>query len=70
MLKADAPGPSRPPAPRGPLAEAPAPDLGALDLPALRALRRDAQREEADLSYLRRLLQGRRSRCPRRRSRR
>lgn len=59
MLKADAPGPSRPPAPRGPLADAPAPDLGALDLPALRTLRREAQREEADLSYLRRLLHGR-----------
>lgn len=59
MLKADTSGPSRPPAPRGPLADAPAPDLGALDLPALRALRREAQREEADLSYLRRLLHGR-----------
>lgn len=59
MLKADAPGPSRPPAPRGPLADTPAADLGALDLAALRALRRDAQREEADLSYLRRLLHGR-----------
>jgi hypothetical protein len=34
-------------------------DLVALSLPALRALRRDAQREEADLSYVRRLLQGR-----------
>ncbi|MFI0900835.1 hypothetical protein [Streptomyces sp. NPDC020983] len=59
MLKADAPGPSRPPAPRGPLADTAEPDLGALDLPALRALRREAQREEADLSYLRRLLHGR-----------
>lgn len=59
MLKADAPGPSRPPAPRGPLADTAAPDLGDLDLPALRALRRQAQREEADLSYLRRLLHGR-----------
>ncbi|WP_437056539.1 RsiG family protein [Streptomyces sp. enrichment culture] len=37
----------------------PAHDLGALSLPELRALRRDAQREEADLSYVRRLLQGR-----------
>ncbi|MGW1839073.1 RsiG family protein [Streptomyces sp. BBFR2] len=35
------------------------PDLSAPTLPELRALRRDAQREEADLSYLRRLLQGR-----------
>lgn len=59
MLKADALGPLRPPAPRGPLADAPAPDLGALDLGALRALRRDAQQEEADLSYLRRMLHGR-----------
>lgn len=34
-------------------------DLGVLDLVELRALRRGAQEEEADLSYLRRLLQGR-----------
>jgi hypothetical protein len=34
-------------------------DLVALDLVALRALRRDAQQEEADLSYLRRMLHGR-----------
>lgn len=34
-------------------------DLTALRLPELRTLRRDAQREEADLSYVRRLLQGR-----------
>jgi hypothetical protein len=33
--------------------------LSALRLPELRALRRDAQRDEADLSYVRRLLQGR-----------
>lgn len=59
MLKADAPGPPRPPAPRSPLADTPAPDLGALALGALRALRRDAQQEEADLSYLRRMLHGR-----------
>lgn len=59
MLKADAPGPSRPPAPRGPMADTPAADLGELDLAALRTLRKDAQREEADLSYLRRLLHGR-----------
>lgn len=62
MLKADTPGPLRPPAPRGPRpdpADGPAPDLGALDLAALRALRRDAQREEADLSYVRRMLHGR-----------
>ncbi|MFB6849342.1 aerial mycelium formation protein [Streptomyces sp. NPDC056373] len=35
------------------------PELPALSLPALRTLRREAQRDEADLSYLRRLLQGR-----------
>ncbi|CDR07973.1 hypothetical protein [Streptomyces iranensis] len=40
-------------------AAAAASDLNALRLPELRALRRSAQREEADLSYLRRLLQGR-----------
>ncbi|MEE1727857.1 ABC transporter substrate-binding protein [Streptomyces sp. BE282] len=33
--------------------------FGALRLPALRTLRRDAQRDEADLSYVRRLVQGR-----------
>ncbi|KAA0942962.1 MULTISPECIES: RsiG family protein [Streptomyces] len=37
----------------------PAPPLGGLRLPELRGLRRDAQRDEADLSYVRRLLQGR-----------
>ncbi|MEU7556750.1 RsiG family protein [Streptomyces eurythermus] len=35
------------------------PGLARLSLPELRALRRDAQRDEADLSYVRRLLQGR-----------
>ncbi|MFI8522225.1 ABC transporter substrate-binding protein [Streptomyces sp. NPDC085481] len=35
------------------------PDLAALRLPELRALRRDAQGDEADLSYVRRMLQGR-----------
>ncbi|MPY30808.1 AmfC protein [Streptomyces adustus] len=35
------------------------PDLAALSLAELRTLRRDAQRDEADLSYIRRLLQGR-----------
>ncbi|QIQ06993.1 ABC transporter substrate-binding protein [Streptomyces liangshanensis] len=34
-------------------------DFTVLRLPELRALRRDSQRDEADLSYLRRLLQGR-----------
>ncbi|MEV0693230.1 hypothetical protein [Streptomyces sp. NPDC050388] len=38
---------------------APEPELIARSLPDLRALRRDAQRDEADLSYVRRLLQGR-----------
>ncbi|MCK8438422.1 aerial mycelium formation protein [Streptomyces sp. D2-8] len=35
------------------------PELPALSLPELRTLRRQAQRDETDLSYLRRLLQGR-----------
>ncbi|MFJ5777470.1 hypothetical protein [Streptomyces sp. NPDC093094] len=39
--------------------EAPVPDPGLLSLSELRTLRRDAQRDEADLSYVRRLLQGR-----------
>jgi hypothetical protein len=34
-------------------------DVGALRLPELRTLRRDSHRDEADLSYVRRLLQGR-----------
>ena len=54
---------SRPPVQRvdsGPLpAGAGGPDLGVLRLPELRTLRREAQRDEADLSYVRRLLQGR-----------
>jgi hypothetical protein len=41
------------------LPAAPAPDLPALTLAELRTVRRDAQRDEADLSYVRRLLQGR-----------
>ncbi|MFD8809978.1 aerial mycelium formation protein [Streptomyces sp. NPDC059627] len=53
----------RPPAQRGediPLpVEPPEHDVGRLSLPELRVLRRDAQRDEADLSYVRRLLQGR-----------
>ncbi|MCQ4084618.1 ABC transporter substrate-binding protein [Streptomyces sp. RB6PN25] len=64
MLQADArnPRPSRPRAPRThrpATADAPQCAPGPLTLAELRALRRDAQREEADLSYLRRLLQGR-----------
>lgn len=39
--------------------EPPSPGLTRLSLPELRVLRRDAQRDEADLSYVRRLLQGR-----------
>ncbi|MGW7385126.1 RsiG family protein [Streptomyces sp. NPDC054794] len=53
----------RPPAQRGesPLLpeDPPEHDLTLLSLPELRTLRRDAQRDEADLSYVRRLLQGR-----------
>lgn len=41
------------------LSEQPAHDLAALLLRELRELRRDAQQNEADLSYVRRLLQGR-----------
>ncbi|GAB3182977.1 aerial mycelium formation protein [Streptomyces incanus] len=37
----------------------PEPALAGRSLPELRTLRRDAQRDEADLSYVRRLLQGR-----------
>ncbi|MEU0070641.1 aerial mycelium formation protein [Streptomyces sp. NPDC006332] len=56
-------GTKRPPvqrtdSPRMP-ADPPEPGLDVLSLPELRTLRRDAQRDEADLSYLRRLLQGR-----------
>ncbi|MFE6101203.1 ABC transporter substrate-binding protein [Streptomyces laurentii] len=50
----DAPDPCLP-APAG----RPHPDLGTLRLPELRALRRDARSDEADLSYVRRMLQGR-----------
>ncbi|WP_208879972.1 ABC transporter substrate-binding protein [Streptomyces armeniacus] len=47
-----------PAAPAAPCDHAQA-DLYALRLPELRSLRRTAQQEEADLSYVRRLLQGR-----------
>ncbi|MFJ4920848.1 ABC transporter substrate-binding protein [Streptomyces sp. NPDC088725] len=54
---------TRPPVQRtatDPALPAPRPyDFTVLLLPELRALRRDSQRDEADLSYLRRLLQGR-----------
>ncbi|MCF6524171.1 ABC transporter substrate-binding protein [Streptomyces sp. JJ36] len=65
---AAAPGPrSRPPRQRGVretrrtlLRERTVPpDLAGLSLPELRELRRSAHQEEADLSYVRRLLQGR-----------
>ncbi|WP_432139437.1 MULTISPECIES: RsiG family protein [unclassified Streptomyces] len=42
-----------------PAGEPPRPDLSRLSLAELRTLRRDAQRDEADLSYVRRLLHGR-----------
>ncbi|MFD0380634.1 AmfC protein [Streptomyces sp. NPDC127112] len=51
--------PVRPPAQRTGDSEGPTTPAAALGLPELRALRRDAQRDEADLSYVRRLLQGR-----------
>ncbi len=51
---------SRPPLQRtASLPDTPRRDLGRLLLPELRLLRRGSQREEADLSYVRRLLQGR-----------
>ncbi|MFK4145748.1 hypothetical protein [Streptomyces sp. NPDC004065] len=53
----------RPPVQRtdspAPPADPAEPDLTLLSLPELRALRRQALRDEADLSYVRRLLQGR-----------
>ncbi|MET9885148.1 AmfC protein [Streptomyces sp. NPDC006430] len=49
----------RPPAQRTGGEQAPTTPATALELPELRTLRRDAQRDEADLSYIRRLLQGR-----------
>ncbi|MFJ6798284.1 AmfC protein [Streptomyces sp. NPDC091268] len=65
----DVAGAPRPPAQRtgdphaqaGQALAAPGPvtPVAALGLPELRTLRRDAQRDEADLSYVRRLLQGR-----------
>ncbi|MFE9255716.1 ABC transporter substrate-binding protein [Streptomyces sp. NPDC006879] len=58
---ASAPAALRPPAQRNAecLTVAPRPDLALLRLPELRALRREAQRDEADLSYVRRMLHGR-----------
>ncbi|MFI6037812.1 aerial mycelium formation protein [Streptomyces sp. NPDC051315] len=45
--------------PCAPRTDPPERGLARLSLPELRTLRRDAQRDEADLSYVRRLLQGR-----------
>ena len=63
LIRTGGPAGRRPPVQRvdSPLlpVDPPAPDLTVLRLPELRALRRDAQRDEADLSYVRRLLQGR-----------
>ncbi|MDI2131763.1 ABC transporter substrate-binding protein [Yinghuangia seranimata] len=42
-----------------PPVSAPVADVRSLDMDAVRRMRREAQREESDLSYLRRLLQGR-----------
>ncbi|TDU77447.1 AmfC protein [Streptomyces sp. KS 21] len=56
---ATAAGAVRPPAQRTGEEQAPTTPATALGLPELRTLRRDAQRDEADLSYVRRLLQGR-----------
>ncbi|MFE0807194.1 aerial mycelium formation protein [Streptomyces sp. NPDC058794] len=56
-LPADLPPPG--PSGTGGTGDKGAHDLTALSLPELRTLRREAQREEADLSYVRRLLQGR-----------
>ncbi|MBE8478243.1 RsiG family protein [Streptomyces justiciae] len=56
--RTEAPAPAPPSAPGLP-ADPPEPDLAVLSLPELRTVRRDAQRDEADLSYVRRLLQGR-----------
>ncbi|MEU6115823.1 ABC transporter substrate-binding protein [Streptomyces sp. NPDC047117] len=53
------PAQPRPPLQRDRFRPAPRPDLSGLGLPEIRKLRRDAQQEEADLSYVRRLLQGR-----------
>ncbi|MGV9450022.1 RsiG family protein [Streptomyces sp. NPDC003635] len=58
LTRAGERGQLRPPAQRLPV-EPPEHDLTVLSLPELRTLRRDAQRDEADLSYVRRLLQGR-----------
>ncbi|MEU3345496.1 AmfC protein [Streptomyces sp. NPDC006700] len=60
VQRTDSPGPpAADPEPGSAGTEYAHPDLTVLSLPELRALRRQAQRDEADLSYVRRLLQGR-----------
>ncbi|MFJ9473026.1 RsiG family protein [Streptomyces caniferus] len=59
MLQAGQAQHPRPPHQREHDRPATTPDLSGLGLPELRVVRRDSQQEEADLSYLRRLLQGR-----------
>ncbi|MQY16323.1 hypothetical protein SRB5_65210 [Streptomyces sp. RB5] len=60
MLTSDSRRSPMPPAPRAPLGDgAPRAHLGVLTLDELRELRRLSQQEEADLSYVRRLLHGR-----------
>ncbi|MEU5214080.1 ABC transporter substrate-binding protein [Streptomyces sp. NPDC020742] len=59
MLQAGQAQHPRPPQQRDRCRPATASDLSGLGLPELRVVRRDSQQEEADLSYLRRLLQGR-----------
>ncbi|MET7637353.1 ABC transporter substrate-binding protein [Streptomyces sp. NPDC005438] len=53
------PHPGAPDSPLSALRAGERPELHRLDLPQLRELRRRSQGEEADLSYVRRLLQGR-----------
>ncbi|WP_187363861.1 ABC transporter substrate-binding protein [Streptomyces piniterrae] len=59
MLQAGQTQHPRPPQQRDRFHPVETPDLSGLGLPELRVVRRDSQQEEADLSYLRRLLQGR-----------
>ncbi|MFJ9406524.1 ABC transporter substrate-binding protein [Streptomyces sp. NPDC101393] len=59
MLQAGQAQHPRPPQQRDRFRPAATPDMSGLGLPELRVVRRDSQQEEADLSYLRRLLQGR-----------
>ncbi|MER7988219.1 ABC transporter substrate-binding protein [Streptomyces noursei] len=59
MLQAGQAQTARPPQQRDRFRPAGPPELSGLSLPELRVVRRDCQQQEADLSYLRRLLQGR-----------